>query len=196
MSTAQTAPSDVRVRQDVELPRAEVVHDAEDVVEHPLPHLRGDDGRDRPRNEHHRAHRAAALEVRVDDERDDQAEHELERDRDQGELDRDPDRVAEDRVVPEVAIVLKPDPLRRLEPGEEFLVREALVDGLAERVQRDEPDRGERRQEQQALELRPATTAAGCGSGYRGHETIEGGPHTRSSLEAAAASGRAAPAWT
>ena len=159
-----------------------VVHDAERVVEHPLPHLRRDDGRDRPRNEHHGAHDAAALEARVDDEGDDQPERELEADRDQRELDRRPDRVAEDRVVPELAVVLEADPLRRLE-REELLVGEALVDGLAERVDRDERDDRERGHEQQpgearlpALELRrPAAAAwAGCGSGDGGHRRRRG----------------------
>ena len=57
-------------------------------------------------------------------------------------------------------VVLEADPARRLE-REELLVREALVDGLAERVDRDERDDRERRHEQQpgeprlpALELR------------------------------------------
>jgi len=95
MSTAQTD--------------AEVVHDAVGVVEHPLPHLRGDDRRDRPRHEHHRAHNAAPFEARVHDERDDQAEHELKGDRDRRELDRQDDGVAEDRVVPKRAVVVDAD---------------------------------------------------------------------------------------
>ncbi len=56
----------------------------------------------------------APLEARVDDERDDQPEHELEGDRDDGELDRDDDGVAEDRVFEQVAVVLEPDELDRL----------------------------------------------------------------------------------
>ena len=66
----------------------------------------------------------------------------------------------------EVAVVLQADPLRRLE-REELLVGEALVDRLAERVDRDERDHRERGQEQQpreprlpALELRRLAPAA------------------------------------
>ena len=83
-----------------------VVDDAEDVVVHPLPHLRRDHGRYRPRHEHDRAHHAAPLEARVDDERDDHPEHELDGDRDHGELHRHDDRVPEDGVVDEVAVVV------------------------------------------------------------------------------------------
>jgi hypothetical protein len=120
----------------------------EDVVEHPLPHLRRDDGRDRPGHEHHGAHQAAALEARVDDERDDQSQDELERDRDRRELQGLEDRVLEERVVNQPVVVVKPDPLRRRDALEELLVGEALVDGLAERVDRDEADCRERGDQQ------------------------------------------------
>ena len=73
----------------------QIVHDAVDVVVHPLPHLRRDDGQDCPRHEHRRAHRAAALEVRVDDQGDDHAQQELERDRQDREQHGDLDRVQE-----------------------------------------------------------------------------------------------------
>src|SRR5262249_55740200 len=120
----------------------------------------------------------SALEARVDDERDDQAERELERDRDERELDRHPDRVAEERVVPEVAVVLQADPFRRRE-RQELLVGEALVDRLPQRVHRHERHDDERgRQEEPgeprlpSLELRPAATARrfadGCRDGRHG----------------------------
>ena len=123
-----------------------VVDDAEDVVVHPLPHLGGDDGGDRPRDEHDGAHHAAALEVGVHDERDDQAEDELEADGDEGELHGRHDRVAEDRVVDQDPVVLEPDPLGRLD-REELLVGEALEDRQPERVQRDQRDDHERGRE-------------------------------------------------
>ena len=140
----------VRTREDVRL-LAEVAHDAEGVIQHPLPHLCGDHGRDRPWHEHYGSHGASSTETRVNDERDDQPQHELERDRDQRELDRDDDRMAEVGVVPDPArtkVVVEPDPLRRRNPGEELLVSEALVDRLAERIDRDKCDRRERRQKQ------------------------------------------------
>ena len=73
--------------------------------------------------------------------------------------------------MPEVAVVLEADPLRRLDAGEELLVREALVDGLAERIDRDERDDRERRaaSSSQASRVcrrcsaRPAAAAAGRG---------------------------------
>src|SRR5262249_6917411 len=139
-------------------------------------HLRCDDRRDRPRHEHHGAHQPASLEARVDDQRDDQPERELECDGDQRELDRLPHRVPEERVVPEVAVILEADPLRRREP-EKLRLREALVDGFPERVHRDERDDRQRRREEQpgearltTLELRPAS-AGGLAdrSGDRGH---------------------------
>jgi len=157
---------------------AGVVDDAVDVVVHPLPHLRRDDRRDRPGHEHHCAHRAAALKTRVDDEGDDHPEHELERDRDQSELDRLPDGGTKNRVVPERAVVLEPDPLRRLDPLQELLVREAVVDRLAERIDRDERDDRERRNQQHpadaglpALELAPTTAATrrSCWGGDGAH---------------------------
>ena len=179
----------MRVREDVQ-PHTCVVHDAERVVEHPLPHLCGDDGRDRPRNEHDRAHDAPPFEARVDDQGDGQPERELEADGDQRELDGLPDGAPEDGVVPELAVVLQSDPARRLEL-EELLVGEALVDGLAERVDRDERDHRERRHQQQpgearlpALELRrPAAAAAGrgFGRGDGGHRRERGGRQTPSS---------------
>ena len=65
----------------------------------------------------------------------------------------------------------RPTHLRRLE-REELLVREALVDRLAERVDRDERDDRERGQEQQpreprlpALELRRSRRRRGAGAG-------------------------------
>jgi len=67
--------------------------------------------------------------------------------------------------VPERPVVVEADPLRRLE-REKLLVREALEDRLAERVQGNEGDDRERRQEQQPcearlppLELRPPAAA-------------------------------------
>ena len=59
-------------------------------------------------------------------------------DRDHGELHRHDDRVPEDRVVDEVAVVLQADPPGRLETAEELPVGEAVVDRLAERVERYE----------------------------------------------------------
>src|SRR5262249_30501553 len=120
------------------------------------------------------------LEVRVDDERDDQAEEELERDGDHRELDRQDDRVPEDRVVNERVVVREADPLRRCETGQELLVREALVDGLAERIDRDEDDDGEGRQEQEpgearlsALELGAPSTSAMRNRGWRSDRAHE-----------------------
>ena len=80
MSTAATAPErGVRLRdprdgvgEEMEA-HAGVVDRAEDVVVHPLPHLGRDHGRDGPGHEHDRPHHAPALEVRVDDERDDRS---------------------------------------------------------------------------------------------------------------------------
>ncbi len=158
--------------QDVES-HARVADDAVR-LEHRLPHLRRDDGRNRPRDEHHRAHDAAALEARVDDEGDREPEHELERDRDDRELERRPDGIPEDRVVPEVLVVLEPDPAHRVE-REELLVGEALEDGLAERVEGDDGDDREGGDEQRpgepglpALELRRLAPASG--SGYWGRD--------------------------
>src|SRR4029079_12975503 len=97
------------------------------------------------------------------------------------ELQRRPDGIAEDRVVPEVLVVLEPDPARRVE-REELLVGEALEDRLAELVERDGRTALERRHEQHpgepglpALELRRLAPAAGTSCwGRDGRHRIEG----------------------
>ena len=61
------------------------VDDPEHVVEHPRPHLRRDHGRDRPGDQHRGAQEAAAAEMRVERQRDAQAQDGLDRDRDDGE---------------------------------------------------------------------------------------------------------------
>ena len=81
-------------------------------------------------------------------------EDELEEDRDDRELHRHDDRVAEDGVVDQIPVVLQPDELRRLEAAEELLVREALVDRPPERIDRDERDDRERRGEHEPRETR------------------------------------------
>src|ERR671936_1509381 len=167
------------MREEVQ-PDAGVVDDAVDVVEHPLPHLSGDDGRNRPGNEHHRPHRSTPAEVRVDDEGNDHAEHELEADRDEGELDRRPDRGSEDAVVPELSVVVKADPLRRLDPGQELLVREAVVDRLAQWIDRHKADDRERRQEHQPAETGLAPLQASPAASTRDGGWCGDGAHSES----------------
>ena len=110
----------------------------------------------------------ATLETGIHDERDDQTQHELEGDRDGRELDRQPDGIAEERVVEQRAIVVQPDEFDWLQPGQELLVREALPDRQPERIDRDKRDDRERRDEhhpRQARLLSPeATRPAASGS--------------------------------
>src|SRR5204862_3047646 len=98
-----------------------------------------------------------------------------------GELDRHPDGVPEEGIVEDPRrseVVVPAHPLRRRDPGEELLVGEALIDGLAERVNRDERDDRERRYKQEpgkpslpAQEFRPPAPAprSGWGGGNRPH---------------------------
>ena len=87
MTTAHSAVSGLAVQATGAAISAEaqehVVDDAELVVQHPVPHLGRDDGRDRPGDEDDGAHEAAAGKRGVEDERDDDAEHRLDGDRDE-----------------------------------------------------------------------------------------------------------------
>jgi len=64
----------------------EIVHHAEDVVVHPLPHRSGDDGGDGPGHEHGGAHAAPATEIGMDHQGDRKSEDRLDGEGGDGEV--------------------------------------------------------------------------------------------------------------
>ena len=90
----------------MQLVHQEVVDHAIGVVVHPLPHLRGNNGDDRPGNEHRGAHRTTAFEIRIHYQGDDHAQNELEHDGDDRELYGDPDGPQKVRIGKEIGVVV------------------------------------------------------------------------------------------
>ncbi len=137
-----------------------IVEDAELVVEHPVPHLRRDDGRNGPGNQNGGAHEAANRKLGVEHERHDQAEHRLDRAGDDREVDRIPDRLPPGRIGQEpdplavtlavveiVEVVLEADPLAAT-GHRQPRVGETQPDGPQQRPGSDrEQHRDHRRQE-------------------------------------------------
>ena len=90
----------------------EIVHHAEDVVVHPLPHRGGDDGGDGPGHEHRRANAAPATEIGMDHQGDRESEDRLDGDRDDRKDDGIPDRGAERVFLQQVDVIGETDVAR------------------------------------------------------------------------------------
>jgi hypothetical protein len=157
--SALAVPGDLRADQ-TELEK-DVVDDAELVVEHPLPHFRRDDRRDRPGYEDRSAHDAAAAELGVEHQRDYHAENSLAGDRDHREAYRVPDRAPPDwideqaiindpaaRHLQDREIVGQTHPLTGFEVGERG-VGEAEIDRSDERPAGDGGKYDQHRDEEQ-----------------------------------------------
>ena len=142
---------------------------ADDGIEQPGPVQAGQEGRHRPGQEHQRLHHAAAAERLVEQQRQDQAEDELQQHRDDGP----PHRVAQ--RVPEILVVgsasrklVEPDKVAA-EGIEELDVAEGIGDADDQRHQHDRRDAGSPRAAHRA---RARARAAGSGAARSGRVAI------------------------
>src|ERR1700730_5548283 len=132
------------MRDEVQI-REDHVHDSIDVIEHPTPYLRGNDGWDRPWNQNRNTQNGSAFELRVSDQRDCQPQNGLNRDRKKGKYQSHPDRVPKIAVREDKGVIVEPHEARRGDPVE-LVFQKRIVKDLEKReadYQKYHEDRGE-----------------------------------------------------